>query len=137
MITSLVEALQLPNFGHVIISTIQLESRSKIWWRRHGHKFWRHTIYFSILCFFNLYFSKFLYFKKAYRSHFYWHPKNCNHVFLKKSSKTWKRLKELEIIRQIRSKYVFLRRAKFADYQWKNTDFSRTQGVRQVIYKGF
>ena len=29
MITSLVEMLELPNFGHMIMSTIQFESREK------------------------------------------------------------------------------------------------------------
>ena len=38
--------------------------------------------------------SKYLYFKKAYSSHFYWHHQNCNHVYLKKVSKmTQKKLK--------------------------------------------
>ena len=80
MITSFVEVLQLPNFGHMTISTIQFESRNNVWWWRHWQKFWRENLNFFVLCFFNLYFSKFLSFKKSYSSHFYWHPKNCNHA---------------------------------------------------------
>ena len=39
MITSLVEMLELPNFGHIATSTI-------LW--RHGHKLWRDNLYFKI-----------------------------------------------------------------------------------------
>ena len=29
---------------------------------------------------------------------------------------------------------VFLDKAKFSDFRWKNADINRTQGVRHVIY---
>ena len=32
MVTSLIEMLELPNFGHMATSTIQLESHNKVCW---------------------------------------------------------------------------------------------------------
>ena len=55
MITSLIEVLELPNFGHMTTSTIKLESRNK---------FFVDDVIdrnYDVITFF----SKYLYFKKA------------------------------------------------------------------------
>ena len=40
MITSVVEMLELPNFGHM--------TTLKFYWWRHEHKLWRHNLYFKV-----------------------------------------------------------------------------------------
>ena len=56
-------------------------------------------------------------------------------VLLKQLLKTQnKRSKELGIMYKMQSISVFLDITKVADFQWKNADVSRTQGVNYVIY---
>ena len=52
-------------------------------------------------------------------------------MFIKETLKTQEKLKDLEIMYSLS---VFLNNAKFADFQWKNADFSRNQGVCHVIH---
>ena len=49
--------LELPNFGHMIVFTMDRNYDVKT------------------------FISKHLYFKKTYSNHFCWHHENCNHVF--------------------------------------------------------
>ena len=49
-------------------------------------------------------------------------------IWINKSSK------EFEIIYQNQSISVFLDIAKFSDFQWKNADVNRTQGVCHLIH---
>ena len=62
MITSLVEMLELPNFGHMTTSTIKFASDDKICWWRQKQKLWPHNL-----------FPNYLYFKKVWGSQFCWH----------------------------------------------------------------
>ena len=45
--------------------------------------------------------------------------------------------RELEIMYQMESVSVFLDIATFADFQWKNPDVSRTQGIYHVTHTFF
>ena len=51
MITSLIQTLELPNFGHVTTSIIKFESCDKIFWWRHRQNIWRNNLYFKISLF--------------------------------------------------------------------------------------
>ena len=48
LLTSVIEMLQLRNFGHMTIFTIWFESLIKICCWRQRHKLWRHKFYFKI-----------------------------------------------------------------------------------------
>ena len=61
---------ELPNFGHMTTSKIKLESCNKIV----ADVFER--IYDVII-----FISKYLYFKKAWGSHFCWYHQNFSHVY--------------------------------------------------------
>ena len=56
---------------------------------------------------------------------------------MKQLLKTQEKLKELEIMYQNQSIYVFLNVAKFAYFRIKNADVSRIQGMCHVIYTIF
>ena len=48
MITSPIETLELPNFGHVTKSTVSFESHDKILLMTPWKKLWHHNLYFEI-----------------------------------------------------------------------------------------
>ena len=75
---------------------------------------------------------KYRYFKKAWSIHFCWHYQNYN-KFIKNIKKTPEKLKELEIMFQNANISVYPDISNFADFRWKNANFSRTQGVCHVI----
>ena len=70
MITSLIEMLELTNFGHMTTSTIQFDSPDNFFC-------WRNDRNYDIITVI----SKELYLKKSWCSHFCWHHQNCNHVY--------------------------------------------------------
>ena len=70
--------LELPNFGHLATSTIQFESRDKIWMVMPLTEIM--TLYFFI--------SKYFYLKKTYSSNFLLKQSKLLSYLLKKSLKT-------------------------------------------------
>ena len=63
--------LQLPNFFHMTTFTIEYESRDKIILLTS----WTETVTSE-----PLFQNNYLYFKKAWGSHFCWHHQNCSNV---------------------------------------------------------
>ena len=80
-------------------------------------------------------FSKYFNFKKAWSGKFCWNHQNCKACLFKHYLKTKKKTKESMKLRiKMESLSVLFDKVKFADFQWKNTDVSRTQEVRHVIH---
>ena len=48
MITSLIEMLELPNFGQMTTSTMYFDSLDTIFLLRHGQKLWGYNLFFKI-----------------------------------------------------------------------------------------
>ena len=80
------------------------------------------------------FFSKCLFFKKAWGSHFCWQHQNFNHVYYSNLEDSRKVKTKQKLFIKMQSVSVFLDIAKLADFPWKSTDVSRTQGVCHVIH---
>ena len=78
--------------------------------------------------------SKHLYFEKAWSSQFCWHHQNSNYIYLKKSPKTQKKLKNQNLFTKTQSISEFSGIAKLADFWSKSVDISRTERVYHVIH---
>ena len=81
--------------------------------------------------------SKHLYFEKVWSSQFCWHHQNSNYIYLKKSLKTQKKLKNQNLFTKTQSISEFSDIAKLADFWWKNADISRNERVCHVIHVNY